>query len=178
MTPTSKTNIIFDPFSSQAGLRTSVIYSWSHARVSFGQPIAWNCFLSACFVNVFEYDSAWVLFLHTGDQCITVHVLPEAEISGLQGTQNQHRQNIENLFKQRISPGLDRIRKDRDVLETSRHTDKRPQAQRTKIFRLRYYNHVDFLVSEVDLPFTRNDGIGCVENQSLNAHLSILSLDI
>src|SRR5206468_4104718 len=103
-------------------------------------------FWSACFINIFEDDSARVLFLHAGDQCITVHVLPQAEVSGLQGTQNQHRQNIEDLFKQRISPGLDRIRKDRDILETSRDTDKRPQAQRAKIFRLWYYDHIDLLV--------------------------------
>ena len=41
-----------------------------------------------------------ILLLNTGDQSITVHVLTEAEVSGLKGTQNQHRQNIENLFKQ------------------------------------------------------------------------------
>ena len=38
--------LIFDPFSSQAGLKASVIYSSSHARVWFGLPIGWNFFFS------------------------------------------------------------------------------------------------------------------------------------
>src|SRR6266850_1922264 len=137
MIPTSKTSIRLDPFSSQAGLKDSVIYSSPYARVLLRRwSIVRNFFRSACFINIFEDDSARVLFLHAGDQSITVHVLPEAQVSGLQGTQNQHRENIEDLFKQRISPSLDRIRKGRDILETSRHTDKRPQAQGTKIFRI------------------------------------------
>src|SRR5262249_37620331 len=129
-------------------------------------------------IDIFENDPLRILLLDTGNQSITVHVLTEPEVSGLQGAHNQHRQNIENLFKQRISPGLDRIRKNRDVLETSRHTDIRAQAQRAKIFRIRYYNHVDLLVSQVNHPLARNDGIGCIEDESLNAHLSILSLEI
>src|SRR5215831_19290322 len=135
-------------------------------------------FLVSLLIDIFENDPLRILLLDTGNQSITVHVLTEPEVSGLQGAHNQHRQNIEDLFKQRISPGLDRIRKDRDILETSRHTDKRPQAQRTKIFRIRYYNHVDLFVSEIDLALARNDGIGGIENESVHAHLSILSLKI
>src|SRR5437867_8066486 len=85
--------------------------------------VAWNCFGSACFVNVFEHESLRVLVLHLGDQGIAVHVLPLAEVSGLEWSQYQHRQNIEDLLKQGIRPGLDRIRKHGDVLKTSRHTD-------------------------------------------------------
>jgi hypothetical protein len=39
----------------------------------------------------------------------------------LEWSQYEHRQNIENLLKQGIRPGLDRIRKHGDVLKTSSH---------------------------------------------------------
>ena len=71
------------------------------------------------FLDVFENDSARVLFLDAGDQGIAVRVLTLAEVSRLEWSQYEHRQNIENFLKQGIRPGLDRIRKHGDVLKTS-----------------------------------------------------------
>src|SRR5437870_519990 len=130
-----------------------------------GLAVAWRCRGSACFVNVFEHESLRILVLHLGDQGIAVHVLPLAEVSGLEWSQYQHRQNIEELLKQGIRPSLDRIRKDRNVLKTARHTDIRTQAQRAEIFRHRQYYNVDLLISEVDVAFAGNDGIGGIKDQ-------------
>ena len=143
-----------------------------------GNSLGWNCFFAARFLHVSEDESLRVLVLHLGDQGIAVHVLSLAEISGLEWRHYEHRQNIEEFFKQGVRPGLDRIRKDRNVLKTSRHPDIRPQAQRAEIFRHRQYDDIDLLISEVNVAFTGNDGIGGIEDQRLNAHLSILSLEI
>src|SRR5262245_27426827 len=130
------------------------------------------------FLHVLEDDSLGILILNFSDQSIAVHVLALAEVSGLEWSQYEHRQNIEELLKQGIRPGLDRIRKDREVFKTSRHTDIRTQAQRAETFRHRQYHNVDLLISEVDVAFTGNDGIAGIEDKGLNAHLSILSLEI
>src|SRR6266496_2689883 len=142
-----------------------------------GLALGWRCCGSA-FVNVFEHQSFRVLVLHLGDQGIAVHVLPLAEVSRLEWCHYEHRQNIEDLLKQGIRPGLDGIRKHGDVLKTSRHTDIRTEAQWAETFRHRQYHNVDLLIPEIDVAFTGNDRIGGIENQSLNAHLSILSLEI
>src|SRR4030095_8067640 len=143
-----------------------------------GLAIVLSCFCSGGFVYVFQDDSLRVLTLHLGHQGVAVHVFPLADVSGLEWTQYEHRENIEELLKQGIGPGLDRIRKHGDVLKTSRHTDIRTKAQRAETFRHRQCHNVDLLISEVDVAFTGNDGIGSIEDQRLNAHLSILSLQI
>jgi hypothetical protein len=64
-----------------------------------GLSIAGSCRFTR-FLNVFENDSARILVLNAGDQCITVRVLRQPEVSRLNGDHNEHRQDIEDLFKQ------------------------------------------------------------------------------
>src|SRR2546426_11329162 len=146
--------------------------------LSRGWSVVWSRFSRACLMKVLEDLSVRILLLNMGNQCIAVHVLRQPEVPGLEGTENQHHENIENLGNQRISPGLDRIRKGRDVLESSVHTDIRTEAKRAEIFRHRCQHDVELFVPKVDRPLAGNDGIGGVEKKGLNTHLSILSLEI
>ena len=63
-----------------------------------GLSTAGGCRWFTWFLHVFEHESLRVLILHLGDQGIAVHVLPLAEISGLEWRHYEHRQNIEESF--------------------------------------------------------------------------------
>jgi len=64
-----------------------------------GNSLWWNGFFATRFLHVFEHESLRVLVLHLGDQGISVHVLPLAEVSGLEWNHYEHRHNIEELLK-------------------------------------------------------------------------------
>src|SRR5690349_12310246 len=86
---------------------TVIFFAFLFLRVFGGLSLRWN-FTSTCFVNISEHEALRVLVLHLGDQRVAVYILCLAEISRLQWSHNEHRNNIENLFEQRIRPGLDR----------------------------------------------------------------------
>ena len=73
-----------------------------------GNSFACNWFFAVRFLHIFEHKFLRVLVLYLGDQGIAIHVLPLADISGLEGSQYEHRQNVEELLKNGIRPGLDR----------------------------------------------------------------------
>jgi hypothetical protein len=91
-----------------------------------------------------------VLLLDAGDERIAIDVFPQPEVSGLERAQSEHHEDIKDLGKERFGPSLDRIRKDRHVIETSVHTDKRTKAKWTEIFRHGCQDDVKLLVPEVN----------------------------
>src|SRR5262250_1962239 len=129
-------------------------------------------------IEVLGHDSVGIMFANTGYESTAVNVFPETEVSGLQRAHSNHHQNIENLLKDRFSPRLDWVRESREILETSGNTDERTKAKRAEILWNRRQNNIKLLVFEIDLPLAGNDRVGGIEDEGLNAHLSIRSLQI
>jgi hypothetical protein len=71
-----------------------------------GLSTAGGCPWFTWFLHVFEHESLRVLILHLGDQGIAVHVLPLAEVSGLEWRHYEHRQNIEDFLNRESVPVL------------------------------------------------------------------------
>ena len=166
--------------SSHRRVTAANIYSLCCFRVLLrGWLICWNCFGYACFIKkLFGHDSVGIVFPSTGDQLAAVEVFPKTEVSWLQRAHNDHYQDIQNLLKDRFGPGLDWIRKSREVLEASGNTDERTKAKRAEILGNRTQNNINLLVAEIDVPLAGNDRVSGVEDEGLNAHLSICSLQI
>src|SRR5215510_7373457 len=65
----------------------------------------WNRFLAIRLLHVFENDLLWILFLGLGEECVTVYVFALPKVSGLEGADHEHCQNIEDFLEPRIGTG-------------------------------------------------------------------------
>ena len=65
-----------------------------------------------------------ILLLEAGDERSAINILAEPQIPGLDNAGNEYHEDVSNLGKQRLSPGLDRIGKYRNLLEASPDANK------------------------------------------------------